>query len=418
SAYRHTRVDVTLQPLSYSFDGFVANFYSSLLSGGKLILVPGSESMDFGFMKGMVKQYTVTNISLVPRRDEALLDGAGPGDLDSLRFLVLGGEQASGGLIRRSKAQNPGLRHIVEYGPTEATVTATVNLSVDESNTATVGRPIANVQVYIMDQTHRLQPAGIGGELCIAGIGLARGYLNNPELTAGRFVLTAKPREGTRREKIESPIPHSPTQLLPHSPIYKTGDLARWLPDGNIEFIGRIDHQVKIRGFRIELGEIEARLSNHPEIKETAVVAKEETGGDQRYLAAYITGVREFNVSELREYLDRELPGYMIPSYFVKVEKIPVTANGKIDTGALPDPEEISVRDNVKDTPPKNIVEETLVEVWESVLGRDHIGTNENFFQVGGDSIKSVQIMSRMSSAGYKLEMKDLFRYPVISELA
>ncbi|HLP62490.1 MAG TPA: amino acid adenylation domain-containing protein, partial [Candidatus Deferrimicrobium sp.] len=199
--------------------------------------------------------------------------------------------------------------------------------------------------------------------------------------------------------------------------LYKTGDLARWQADGNIEFLGRADDQVKIRGYRIELGEIERQLANYPAIKEVVLSVREEASGG-KYICAYITTKTGISFSELRNYLAAHLPDYMIPSYFVNLEKIPLTVHGKVNRDALPEPGANSLKDNAEYRPPQTAVEKKLAEIWEKVLGRMNIGINENFFQVGGDSIKSIQIISRLNSAGYKLEMKDLFQYPTISELA
>jgi aryl carrier-like protein len=229
---------------------------------------------------------------------------------------------------------------------------------------------------------------------------VARGYLNHPQLTHEKFVKNTYESIYTKKGR-----------------IYRTGDLVRRLPNGEVAFLGRKDHQVKIRGFRIEPGEIENHLLNHNEIKDAVVLVKADKK-EEKYLCAYICSDVELSVSELREHLAVSLPNYMIPSCFVQMDKMPLTPNGKVDRGALPGPEGISLREDVVYTLPSSPVEKKLVEIWGKVLGRDNIGIHENFFLMGGDSIKSIQIISRMSSAGYKLEMKDLFKYPVISALA
>lgn len=242
----------------------------------------------------------------------------------------------------------------------------------------------------------QLQPVGITGELCISGVGLARGYLNNPELTAAKFV--------------NSPL------SIPDCRLYRTGDLARWLDDGNIEFIGRIDSQVKIRGFRIELGEIETRLSSHPGIKDAVIMDKAD-GQMERYLCAYIVSDHDIAVSELREYLLLSLPEYMIPSYFMRLGKIPLSANGKIDRKALPTPE-IAVGEGY--VPPRNQVEEKLIEIWAEVLnlGKEKIGINDNFFQLGGHSLKATIMVLRIhKELNVRVPMDEIFKTPTIKGL-
>jgi non-ribosomal peptide synthase protein (TIGR01720 family) len=245
--------------------------------------------------------------------------------------------------------------------------------------------------------------------------------LNRVELTAEKFrpLMAQMTKMKNKNSALRADFHHLAFDIprIQHSNLYCTGDLAKWLPDGNIEFLGRIDHQVKIRGFRIELGEIESQLLKHPGIKEVIVIAGENKK-ESNYLCAYIVCREELKLSALREHLAEQLPGYMIPSYFINLEKIPLTANGKVDRKALPDPRENSLEDDIECIPPQNEVEKILVDIWAKILGREKVGINHNFFAIGGDSIKSIQIISRMSRAGYKMEMIDIFQYPVISKLA
>jgi amino acid adenylation domain-containing protein/FkbM family methyltransferase len=267
-----------------------------------------------------------------------------------------------------------------------------------------IGVPIQNTALYILDRYDRLQPIGISGELCIAGAGLARGYLNQPELTA---------------EKFTSP----PHHLVPSSPLYKTGDLARWLPDGNVEFLGRMDHQVKIRGYRIELGEIENRLANYHEIKDVVVVDREDNRGD-RYLCAYIVsspgsadGKTSAITAALREYLSRELPAYMIPSYFVQMEELPLNTSGKVNRNALPEPGPAAPGEEYE--PPGDDVEETLVELFRDVLVVDKIGRNADFFRLGGHSLKATILVSRICKAfNVDFLLNTLFKAPTVKGIA
>jgi non-ribosomal peptide synthase protein (TIGR01720 family) len=294
--------------------------------------------------------------------------------------------------------------------PTVGVLTYPVNeLMRDKSETVFLGRAIANTQVYILD--HYLQPVPIGmaGELHIGGDSVARGYLNQPQLTAEKFI-TVENLGGQDAQ---------PTR------VYKTGDLARYLPDGNIEFLGRIDHQVKIRGFRIELGEIESVLSQHPAIWETVVLAREDELGNKR-LVAYIVESQEKGVSrqesalisELRDFLKEKLPEYMVPSAFVTLKALPLTPNGKVDRQALPAPDSARPELEGRFVAPRTPIEETIAQIWAQVLGLERISIYDNFFELGGDSILSIQIVARTNQAGLQLTPKQLFESPTVAGLA
>jgi amino acid adenylation domain-containing protein len=400
--------DVTLQLLSYTFDGFVANFYPPLLSGGKLILVPASKRMEFGYIRNKIKCLGVTNTSLVPAMYELLVDNVHPGEMSSLRFVVLAGETLGEQLMEKSKAKNPGVQHIIEYGPTEATVTAAANTAPDTCRTAVVGTPIANNRIYLWDNCKKLAGVGVPGELCIAGDGVARGYLNHPELTA---------------EKFDQDFHHS-SLIIHHSSLYRTGDLARWLPDGNVEFLGRIDHQVKIRGFRVEPGEIVNRLVQHEDIKEAVVIDREDENKN-KYLCAYIVpnSVGAFektsNTAELRNYLSSKLPAYMIPAHFFKIDRIPVTTSGKIDLKALQRIEGESVETGVVYAAPRNETEKKIRATWMEILGLEKIGIHDNFFELGGNSLDIVKLSSRLREVlAEEIPVVILFQYPTVHSLA
>jgi amino acid adenylation domain-containing protein/non-ribosomal peptide synthase protein (TIGR01720 family) len=402
---------------SAAFDITTFEIWGPLLNGAALTLMSKDVILNAEKLKEILVNHDISILHLIPQ----LFNQMAAQDIElfaGLRYFLVGGDLVHPRYINKLRQGCCNINILHMYGPTENTTFSTFFLvDRDYQYNIPIGSPISNSTVYILDKYSLLQPVGIMGELCVGGEGIARGYMNNPELTAEKIKRVVISHSSL---VIGSSSKFSPNDQCPmtNDRLYRTGDLARWLPDGNIEFLGRIDHQVKIRGFRIELGEIEGRLLSHADIKEAVVVAKERAGNDQRYLAGYIAGMREVDVSELRRYLSLELPGYMIPSYFVQVETFPLTPNGKIDVKALPAPEDISLRDNVNYIPPKTPVEKKLTEVWGKVLSRNNISVNENFFMVGGDSIKSIRIISRMNSAGYKLEMKDLFRYPVISELA
>ncbi len=283
--------------------------------------------------------------------------------------------------------------------PTETTIYVTgyslKKLNKDTKNIP-IGKPLSNIKAYIIDKNKKLQPVGIQGELCFSGVGLGRGYLNRPELTAEKY--------------IENPF-------VQGERMYRTGDLARWLPDGNIEFLGRIDHQVKIRGFRIELGEIESQLLKYDGISEVIVVAKEDINGSN-YLCGYICGEREYSISELREHLAKELPEYMIPSYIIHLDKLPLTANGKIDRKALPEPDG-SITTGVEYVAPSNEIEEKLVGIWSEVLGIEKIGVNDNFFELGGHSLKAINISAKINKElNVAVPLREMFEAPTIKGLA
>jgi len=325
-----------------------------------------------------------------------------------------------------------GVRLYNEYGPTENSVCSTIYQFSPGKTGILIGKPIDNVGCYILDNYENLTPVGVAGELCISGKGLARGYLNNPELTAAKFDHDLWDLQDYRDKRKRKKMPGIRIHMSSRSNmsyiskrIYKTGDLARWLWDGNIEFLGRIDYQVKIRGYRIETGEIEDRLLKHEQIKEAVVVVKEtfrevheRKDNEDKYLVAYIVGIGELLVSELREFLAGELPGYMIPSYFVLLDKIPLTPNGKIHRRALPEPEKRPEEEYIA---PENELEERLVEIWSELLGieKESISMNANFFGLGGHSLKATVMVSRIhKELDVDIPLAEIFKTPTIRGLA
>jgi len=249
-------------------------------------------------------------------------------------------------------------------------------MSRDSRESPTVGRPVSNTQAYVLDRRGRPLPVGVPGELHLGGMGLARGYLGRPELTAEKFI----------------PDPFSGE---PGTRLYRTGDLARFLPDGRIDFLGRIDHQVKVRGYRIELGEIEAVLHEHPAVKTCVIVARAEAD-DEKRLVAYIVADREVGQLELQDFLRARLLGHMVPSAFVLLDEMPLTPNGKIDRRALPAPEELRPEIEQHYVAPRNHIEVALVELWQEVLGVNPIGVRDNFFELGGHSLKATRLLARV----------------------
>jgi thioesterase domain-containing protein len=289
------------------------------------------------------------------------------------------------------------------YGPTEASIDVAAWQCRDDSNLTVVpvGQPIANTQLYILDPHLKPVPIGVAGELHIGGDGLARGYLNRPELTAEKFIA-------------------NPFSQEPGARLYKTGDLARYLPDGNIEFLGRIDNQVKIRGYRIELGEIEAVLAQHPSVQQTAVLAREDTPGDKR-LAAYCVAAADSTPlpHDLRSFLQEKLPDYMVPSAFVFLDSLPLTPNGKLDRKALPTPTDGSLAVAHRHIPPRDELEITLCRLWAETLGVEKVGIDDDFFALGGHSLLAAKLFTRMDEAlGRSLPLGVLFAAPNIRALA
>ncbi len=396
--------DIILQKTPITFDVSVWElFWWSIEGAAVSFLEPHGEKNPEVIVRE-IETRQITTMHFVPSMLSAFLEYISETHIDLARLKTLkrvfaSGESLSVVHVERFNSvlnRSNGTSLINLYGPTEAAVDVSYfNCPTGEIiREIPIGKPIDNIHLYILDRNKRIQPIGVEGELYIAGAGLARGYLNRPELTAEKFVSLS---------------------LYDDTPLYGTGDAARWLPDGNIEFIGRIDQQVKIKGVRIELGEIETLLLKHDQIKDTVVLVKEENTGNKS-LVAYFVADTAFSNTVLREYLLKDLPDYMVPAYFVQLEKIPLTLNGKVDRKALPAPEFDTDADNY--AAPRNEIEKKLVEIWESVLGKKSIGVNDNFFYFGGDSIKSIQIISRLNHAGYKLEMKDIFQYPVLAKLA
>ncbi len=414
-----SRNSAVAQNASHTFDISVWQFLAALTRGGKTVIYPDKVVLNPDHFISRLIHDQITILEVVPSYLSLILSSINEKSytLPHLEYLLVTGEELKPHLVKQWFERYPGIKIVNAYGPTEASddITHQIMDRVPDIDCIPIGKPLQNMKIYIVDNNMQLCPIGIKGEIWVSGIGVGRGYLNNAELTAEKF-KRAVIRDSSL---VISSSKLSPNDQCPMSinRLYKTGDLGRWLPDGSIEFFGRKDYQVKIHGFRIELGEIETHILNHPAIKEAVVIDRTEENGD-KYLCAYIVPGREYVLPGLREYLLMVLPDYMIPSYFVQVDKIPLTPNGKLDRKALPGPGRISLREDIDHTLPTSDVEKKLVEIWEKVLGRSNIGINENFFMMGGDSIKSILVISRMRNAGYKLEIRDVFQYPVISDLA
>jgi amino acid adenylation domain-containing protein/non-ribosomal peptide synthase protein (TIGR01720 family) len=444
--YPFSQKDVYLMKTSYLFDVSVSELFGWFLGGGRLGLLEKEGEKDPRKILNAIECECVSHINFVPSMFGAFVDFMdiqSINSLASLKYIFLAGEALPAEMVNKFRKRNNMILLENIYGPTEAAIYAS-KYSLrhwNGTNCIPIGRPLNNILLYIVDKGNHLQPIGIQGELCISGVGLARGYLNRPELTAEKFdhdlwdYLDYHDEKKIPGKRIYS---HRSSRSYPSYTIYKTGDLARWTGEGDIEFFGRMDQQVKIRGFRIELGEIESQLQKHPGIKEAVVLSKDEDS-ENKHLVAYVVPIKidsagthgepgelsdssrdnfDLNTLELREYLLKKLPYYMVPSHFVELEAIPLTPSGKIDRKALELPGGTGLETGIEYVAPRNDLEEKLVEIWQNVLGRDAIGINDNFFVLGGDSIKSIQIVSRMNQAGYKIEMKDIFMTPVIALLA
>ncbi|MEC1022070.1 bacitracin non-ribosomal peptide synthetase BacA [Bacillus paralicheniformis] len=393
-----TEDDAILQLSNYSFDGSVFDIFGALLNGASLVLIEKETVLNTHELAEVIKKEQVSVMFITTALFNTLAD-INIGSLAKLRKILFGGERASIPHVRKVLDHVGRDKLIHVYGPTESTVYATyyfINEIDDEAETIPIGSPLANTSVLIMDEAGKLLPIGVPGELCIAGDGLSKGYLNREELTAEKF------------------IPHP---FMPGERLYKTGDLAKWLPDGNIEFIGRIDHQVKIRGFRIELGEIESRLELHEDINETIVIVREDEES-RPYICAYITANREISLDELKGFLGEKLPDYMIPAYFVKMDKLPLTKNGKVDRKALPEPDGSAVTEAEYEAP-RNYVEQRIISILEDVLGTERMGISCHFFDKGGNSLKAMQAVHSINKTfGIDMRISTFFKHPTAKSLA
>jgi amino acid adenylation domain-containing protein/non-ribosomal peptide synthase protein (TIGR01720 family) len=397
--------EVFLQLAPLTFDASTFEIWGALLNGARLVLYP-PQAPDLGTLGEIIRQHGVTTLWLTAGLFHAMVEHQ-VGELEGLRQLLAGGDILSAPHVERALRALPGCRLINGYGPTEnTTFSCCYSFTCPEpSGSVPIGRPIAGSQAFILN--HRLQPVPVGveGELYVGGEGLARGYVDRPELTAEKF------------------IPHSFSDA-PGARLYRTGDLARYREDGIIEFLGRRDQQVKVRGFRVEPGEIEAALEAHPGIRQSAVVARsdgaEDHGSAEKRLVAYVVPVVEPapGSAELRLYLQARLPAYMLPAAFVTLDALPLTRNGKLDRRALPAPDLARPEREQRFVAPRTPVEGVLAEIWAKVLQVERVGVQDNFFELGGDSILSLQIIAGARQAGVELTPRHVFRHQTIAELA
>jgi acyl-coenzyme A synthetase/AMP-(fatty) acid ligase/acyl carrier protein len=389
--------DKVLQKTPISFDASVWEFYAPLMAGAQLVMAAPGGHYDPKYIIKTIREKHITTLQLVPSLLKMLIQTEGIEKCTSLKRLCCGGEALPMKYLEIF-FKNPSMGLYNLYGPTEAAIdTIFWKCKPTNKHIAPIGRSVANTQTYILDDEFEPVPIGVTGELYIGGESVGRGYLNRPELTREKFMLNI---------------------FNPDYMLYKTGDLARYLWDGTIEFLGRIDHQVKIRGFRIELGEIEAALAKHPAVKQAVVIDKEYQAGDKRLLAYFVPNP-DLSVltGELKEFLRESLPDYMIPYLFVALENIPLTPNGKTDRNALPAPDQRQTDEEY--IAPTTQIEHEIARIWQDVLKLEKAGIRDNFFDLGGHSLLLIQVQTRLQEVfDREIPVVELFKYPTIAALA
>jgi acyl carrier protein len=392
-----------LQTTNHVYDSAVWQLFWPLINGGITVIPLPSTHLTAEYFSYIIEKHQVTMTDFVPSVFNVIVEQLESNNdltkkLGSLCNIVIGGEEIVSETVYKFKRMVPDITITNLYGPTEASIGCVFHkVTGEEGNRIPIGKPISNMSIFILDNNLKPLPIGVPGEIYISGTGLAYGYLNDIEKTEKAF--------------IESPFQNAAGEKL-----YKTGDLARYLDDGSIDFLGRVDNQVKIRGFRIELGEIESKLLNYDCISEAVVVLKEAVAKN-KYLCAYYVSGSEIEIEDLRSFLASKLPDYMIPVSFVQIERMPLTSSGKVDRKAL----ELIDSDFVRSTEykaPKNNIEKVLVDIWQEVLEKEKVGINDNFFDLGGDSIKSIQISARLQNYGFSVEIKDILRLATVEKLS
>jgi acyl-coenzyme A synthetase/AMP-(fatty) acid ligase/acyl carrier protein len=391
--------DAVLQKTPFGFDVSVWELFWPLIAGARLVVARPEGHRDPAYIAELVEREGVTTLHFVPPMLAAFLDAGGQARAGSLRRVVCSGEALPFELQERFFAALPGVELHNLYGPTEAAVDVTYR-ACRPGEPVTIGAPVANTRIHLLDRRMEPVPAGVPGELHIAGVQVGRGYLGRPELTAERFV----------------PDPLSPE---PGARMYRTGDLARWRADGQVEYLGRIDQQVKVRGFRVEPGEVEAALLAHPSVRGAVVVAREDAPGDRRLVAYFTADGEAPSAAGLRAHLARQLPEHMVPSAFVALDALPLTPNGKLDRRALPAPEAAPAGRSAPPAAPRSSLEATLAAIWAEALRVEGVGVHDDFFELGGDSLVSLRILARVRDAfGVALAPDELFDAPTVAEMA
>ncbi|WDF57315.1 non-ribosomal peptide synthetase [Mucilaginibacter sp. KACC 22063] len=389
-----TPSDQSLLTAGIIFDAAAECIYMSLLSGGTLHIVDPSSLLDNDFIRNYLKKELITVVNTTP----SYLKAISLSQSAHLKYIILGGEPYQQ-ITSSAKIYNT-------YGPTEATIVSTLT-EINSQDPVHIGKPIDNTRAYVLDTHQNVVPVGVTGELYLGGIGVARGYLNQPGLTAERFIL--------------NPFATDADKESGYNRLYKTGDMVRWLPDGNLQYIGRNDDQVKINGYRIEPAEITRAVLAIEGIEQACVLAREKITDavTAKYLVCYYvvnSGKADINSSALQNKLSKVLPSYMVPATYVAMESFPLTVNGKLDKRALPDPDfNLAETERVA---PVTETEKEICKIWELLFGMDNISITDNFFRLGGDSILSIQVAGRIRQAGYPCKVKDIFEHKTIAELA
>jgi amino acid adenylation domain-containing protein/non-ribosomal peptide synthase protein (TIGR01720 family) len=388
-----------VQNASFTFDISVWQLLTALLTGGATVIYSNAVILNPPLFINYLAKHHVTVLQVVPSYLIALLQDTGNAnhhEWDTLKYLLVTGETAAKPLLKKWFDTFPGKKVVNAYGPAEAADDVSLHImdQLPEEQTIPVGKPIRNMRIYILDRSGNLCGTGMKGEICVAGIGVGRGYIGNKKLTEKSF--TTDP-------------------FRPGEKMYRTGDLGRWLADGSIEFLGRMDNQVKVRGYRIELGEIESVLQDYPGIEAVVAVVREHAGNAS--LIAYMTGKQQPDMADIKAFLSGRVPPYMLPQYYVFLDHLPLTPNGKIDRKQLPDPADMDTSSNY--IAPRSETEKKMALIWKEVLDKEQIGVNDHFFELGGHSIKVLQVISRIHEHfGVRIDMETFFTNPYISTLA
>ncbi|WP_229696542.1 non-ribosomal peptide synthetase, partial [Paenibacillus albidus] len=388
--------DRILQTGAQVFDACTYEIWGALLNGLELYVIDKATILNPQMLEASIKANQITIMWLTaPLFDQLALES--PTMFEGLRTLIVGGDVLTPKIINQVRKTYSGLQVVNGYGPTENTTFSVCYLiDRDIEMNIPIGRPISNSNAYIVDCYGKIAPIGVPGELWVGGDGVARGYKNLDELTAEKFI---------------------PNPFADHARLYRTGDLAKWLPGGDIEFLGRMDDQLKIRGYRIEVGEIEREIIRYEFVKEAIVVAKEWRNG-QKSLCAYVVPTTQLSADDIREYLVGKLPDYMVPSYYVTLDRLPLNQNGKVDRKALPEPES-GFNTEEGYVAPQHSTEKKLAEIWQEILGVPRVGLRDHFFGLGGHSLKAVTLVSRVSKElQVNLSLGDVFKAPILSEMA
>jgi syringomycin synthetase protein SyrE len=398
--YTVNETDRVLQKTPFGFDVSVWEFFLPLLVGAQLHMARPGGHQDPAYIAQVIREHRITLMHFVPSMLDVFLEHGDSHGFSDLRCVLCSGEALPGHLVRRFKARLPGTALHNLYGPTEAAidVTAWDCSGLDTPDSTPIGKPVANTRIYLLDAHQQPVPLGGAGEIYIGGVQVARGYLNLAQLTAERFLS-------------------DPFSDEPNARLYRTGDLGRWLADGTVEYLGRNDFQVKIRGLRIEPGEIEAQLLACEDVRDAVVIARQETEGDT-CLIGYVVGAsgNELSAKALQEHLRQHVPDYMVPRYLVQLEHFPLNANGKLDRKALPEP--AHTLGSTDTTAPRTALEQALAQLWKDNLKRDVLGVHDNYFMLGGDSLKVIHLQIKAREQGMALTLTQIYQNPTIAQLA